>query len=203
MKKKFIFLVVFSGLFIIPVCSQNNYRHQIISIGIGPCFTGLVDEVGTAMYNGYLLSLNNRISINSRLSFFLINDTYITNLQATKPEAYNHLSGMGLDAGFNFSPFKTGKRFIYLMAGGSLRYAATTYAGSNTGTDQSTESSWYNTDFTTFNTRRYFSPGYYLGLGFTENISKHITYGLNCNFGMFKDFDVLCLIGINIGYDFH
>jgi hypothetical protein len=182
--------------------SQADYRHNIISLGIGPTFTGSGDNIGTGMFNECLLSLNNRMSLNGRLFFYMINEYYgpygMTDL-------YDQQTGISLDAGINISPFKTGKRYLYFMGGGCLKYSASSYTSGNrleiydTNTGQSSTA----VDFTYYSVDKGISPGYYFGLGFTENISPHIAYGLKCNFQIYAGGDVIWLIGINIGYDFH
>ena len=200
MKKLFLLLVF--NISVQVLWSQADYKHKIISLGIGPSFTGSGDNIGTGMFNECLLSLNNRVSVNGRLFFFMINEYY--GLYGT-PDLYDQQTGISLDAGLNISPFKTGKRYVYLMGGGCVKYSASCYTSANISysdnlnTGQQSEA----IDFTYYSIDKGISPGYYFGLGFTENISPHIVYGLKCNFQIYAGGDVIWVMGINIGYDFH
>lgn len=200
MKK--IFLLTAFLLSVLTLQSQPSYRHNIISLGIGPSFTGSGDIIGTGMYNEYLKSLGKWISLNSRLSFHLLNAVGTT---SNIPNYYDQQTGISLDLGFNASPFKTGKRYLYLMGGGSIMYYASTYTSSgvyygyNLTANQQTEA----IHFDEYYYEKGVTPGYYFGLGFTENISPHIAYGLKCNFQFYTSGDVIWVMGINIGYDFN
>jgi hypothetical protein len=190
MKKIMMILVLNLGMPVL-IWSQADYKHSIVSLGIGPSFTGSGDNIGTSMFNECLVSLTNRVSANGRLFFYMINEYY--GLYG-EPDLYDQQTGISMDAGINISPFKTGKRYVYLMGGGCLKYSASSFT-----TGQSSTA----LDFTSYSNDRGVSPGYYFGLGFTENISPHIAYGLKCNFQIYAGGDVIWLIGINIGYDFH
>lgn len=207
--KKIIFLVALI-MCELPLHSQTNYRHNIISLGIGPSFTGSGDDIGTGMFNESLISLNDRISINSRLYFYLFNS--VRSYSGTIPDYYSQQTGMSLDLGLNVSPLKTGKRYLYLMGGGCLRYFANSDVFADIRSTRSSNDGGNEIESEAIEYREYrydkgVSPGYYFGLGFTENISTHITYGLKCNFQFYFDegsmSDVIWLMGINIGYDFH
>jgi hypothetical protein len=195
-------------LSVTAVQSQPNYRHKIVSIGMGPSFTGSGDDIGTGMFNECLLSLNDWVSINSRLFFYMFNNAPFSYYNVI--EYYSQQTGLSMDLGLNLSPFRTGKRYLYMMGGGCFRYFAncSAYAdflGYYTQADNVTNH--YAVEYRDYGYNKGISPGWYFGLGFTENISTHLTYGLKCNFQLYFDegsmSDVIWLMGINIGYDFH